>query len=422
MFVKIWSKLVKSEFSKNVSTQILGTGIAQALPFLATPILTRIYSEEDFALYTSFFAIASIFAVAVGGKYHLAIVLPKNNDDAKKVFVLSVYLSIVHAILTAAILPLVSNFFPENLEDVLKYVPIYILFFGTWSAYINMSIRYKRFKNNALAKVVQALGYILTAIGIGISKSLEFGLVIAKISGTIISWIFLKSKTDSKFNWFAVKDLKGTAKSYIDYPKFGIWPSLLNTITLQALVLILTKYYSQEDLGFYGLTFMALSAPLTLIGASFKDVFYQKTASMITEGRIKALQLFFRKSAAALFILGIPICLILYFFGESLFGFVFGAKWERSGEFASILAFSFTVKLVVSPLSSIFNVTNKLKTAAKWQVLYFVSTFGTLFYCASILQSSIIDLLIIYVIHEIILYSTYLIIQLRTLQEFKTTI
>lgn len=392
--------------------------MAQVLPFLATPLLTRLFTEEDFALYTSFFAVASIFAVAVGGKYHLAIVLPKTEEDANKIFTLSIYLTIGYTLLIALLLPFFHRFFPENLENVLYYVPLYVLFFGIWSAYINMSIRHKTFTTNAVAKVLQAMGYIIVALGLGFSKIMAYGLVIAKIAGTVVSWLFLSQKSHTRLKWMPIGNLKEVAKTYIDYPKFGIWPSFLNTISLQALVLILTKYYTTDDLGYFGLTFMVLSAPLALIGASYKDVFYQKMAALMNEKRHKEALVFFKKSAVVLLAMGLPICFVLYFFGEPLFGFIFGDKWSRSGEFASILAFSFVMKLVVSPLSSIFNATNTLRIASKWQVLYFISTFVTLVYCASILKLPIEQLLIVYVIHEIILYSIYLIMQHSTIKAY----
>ena len=418
MFSKIWSKFSKSEFSRNVSSQILGTGLAQLLPFLATPLLTRLFSEQEFALYTSFFAVASIFAVAVGGKYHLAIVLPKEERNARKLFVLSIYITLAYAVIIALFLPFFHGFFPESLDNVLYYVPVYVLFFGIWSAYINISIRHKTFKTNAIAKVLQATGYIIAAIGIGFSKIMMFGLIIAKITGTVASWLFLSQKSTTSFKWMAFGNLKEMAKTYIDYPKYGIWPAFLNTISLQALVLILTKFYTTDDLGYFGLTLMVLSAPLALIGASYKDVFYQKIAALMNEKRYKEALAFFKKSAVALLTMGLPICLLLYFFGEPLFGFVFGEKWSRSGEFASILAFSFAMKLVVSPLSSIFNATNTLRIASKWQVLYFISTFVTLVYCASILKLPVEQLLLVYVIHEIILYGIYFIMQHSTIKAY----
>lgn len=419
--MKIWAKLSKSEFTRNVSSQIIGTGLAQALPFLATPLLTRLFSEKDFALYTSFFAVASIFAVAVGGKYHIAIVLPKEEKDANKIFTLSIYLTIAYALLIALVLPFFQGFFPEELQDVLYYVAPFVLFFGIWSAYINVSIRYKTFKINAIAKVLQAIGYIVTAIGLGFTKVMTFGLVIAKISGIVVSWLFLSKKSPTTFKLVSFDNLKEVAKTYIDYPKFGIWPALLNTISLQALVLILTRYYTTDDLGYFGLTFMVFSAPLALIGASYKDVFFQKMATLMNAQRNKEALLFYKKSALALLIMGLPIGILLYFFGQPLFGFVFGDKWSRSGEFASILAVSFIVKLIASPLSSIFNATNTLRIASRWQVLYFISTFVTLGYCAIILKLPVIQLLVIYVIHEVILYGLYLILQIRTLKNYNAS-
>lgn len=394
--------------------------MAQALPVLAMPLLTRIFSVEDFAVYASFFAIASIFAVAVGGKYHLAIVLPKEEENANKIFTLSIYLTIAYAVSIALVLPFFHQFFPENLDNALYYVSIYVLFFGIWTAYINVSIRHKTFTTNAIAKVVQAAGYVIVSLGLGFSKAIAFGLVVAKITGTVVSWLFLSKKSSISFQWMSLSSLREMAKTYIDYPKFGIWPSFLNTISLQAMVLILTKFYNTDDLGYFGQTFITLSAPLGLIGNSYKDVFYQKMASLMNDQRHKEALVFFKKSALALLVMGIPICLILYFFGEPLFGFVFGEKWSRSGAFASILAFSFMAKLVVSPLSSIFNATNTLRIASKWQVLYFISTFVTLGYCAAFLELPIEQLLVVYVIHEIVLYGVYFVMQYRTVRAYRT--
>ena len=38
----------KSEFRRNVLTLMTGTAIAQAMPIIISPILTRIYTPEDF--------------------------------------------------------------------------------------------------------------------------------------------------------------------------------------------------------------------------------------------------------------------------------------------------------------------------------------------------------------------------------------
>jgi len=40
----------KGEFSKNVLTLMTGTTIAQAIPVAISPILTRLYTPEDFGV------------------------------------------------------------------------------------------------------------------------------------------------------------------------------------------------------------------------------------------------------------------------------------------------------------------------------------------------------------------------------------
>ena len=55
----------KSEFSRNVLTLMTGTTIAQAIPIAISPILTRIYSPEDFGLLALFLAVFSILSNAI---------------------------------------------------------------------------------------------------------------------------------------------------------------------------------------------------------------------------------------------------------------------------------------------------------------------------------------------------------------------
>ena len=67
----------KSEFSKNVLTLMTGTTIAQAIPIAISPILTRIYTPEDFGVFALYLSIVSILVVFTTGQYDLAIMLPK---------------------------------------------------------------------------------------------------------------------------------------------------------------------------------------------------------------------------------------------------------------------------------------------------------------------------------------------------------
>jgi O-antigen/teichoic acid export membrane protein len=74
----------KSEFTRNVLTLMTGTTIAQVIPIAISPILTRLYSPEDFGEFALFIAIASIFGFIANGRYEMALMLPKKDENANK--------------------------------------------------------------------------------------------------------------------------------------------------------------------------------------------------------------------------------------------------------------------------------------------------------------------------------------------------
>ena len=83
----------KSEFSRNVLTLMTGTTIAQAIPIAISPILTRIYTPEDFGMFALYMSVASILSVVATGRYELAIMLPKKDEDAVNIVALSIIIS-----------------------------------------------------------------------------------------------------------------------------------------------------------------------------------------------------------------------------------------------------------------------------------------------------------------------------------------
>jgi len=77
-----------------------GTSIAQAIPLAISPILTRIYTPKDFGVFALYISIASIISVVATGRYELAIMLPKKDDDAINLVVLSILIACCISIVT----------------------------------------------------------------------------------------------------------------------------------------------------------------------------------------------------------------------------------------------------------------------------------------------------------------------------------
>ena len=84
----------KSEFSRNVLTLMTGTTIAQAIPIAISPILTRIYTPEEFGVFALYLSIIMLFSSLVAGKYELSILIPKHDKNAKNLVLLSISISL----------------------------------------------------------------------------------------------------------------------------------------------------------------------------------------------------------------------------------------------------------------------------------------------------------------------------------------
>lgn len=69
----------KSEFNKNVTTLFTGTVIAQAIPIAISPILSRLYSPDEFGVWALYVSLVMFFSVFSTGRYQFAIMLPKEK-------------------------------------------------------------------------------------------------------------------------------------------------------------------------------------------------------------------------------------------------------------------------------------------------------------------------------------------------------
>ena len=74
---KIQTYLENREFARHVLTLMSGTGLAQVIAVLASPLITRLFTPEDFGILASYTVLVGIFSAIVCGRYEFAIVLPK---------------------------------------------------------------------------------------------------------------------------------------------------------------------------------------------------------------------------------------------------------------------------------------------------------------------------------------------------------
>jgi O-antigen/teichoic acid export membrane protein len=370
----------KSNFTKNVLTLMTGTTVAQAIPIAISPILTRIYTPEDFGVFALFYAIISIFGTVANGRYELAIMLPSNEKDAINIFALgliitttlSLSLFIVIVIFHNAILHFLSN---PDIGVWLYFAPIAIFFIGLFNILNFYNTRKKEYKTIANAKIVKSIILAITQLSIGFIKQGAMGL----ISGQIFSQIFanmqlLKNITKDKSILLHIskQNIITQAKKYIDFPKYSLWGVLANILSIQFTNILISSFFSVTTLGFYSLVQKILGMPSALIGGSIGQVFFQE-ASEAKQKTGEALPVFMA-TLKKLLLIGLPTFSLLYFIVEDLFALVFGEEWRIAGVYAKIVIPLFFIRFVSASVSTIYDIFEGLKIELIWQLSLMIGT------------------------------------------------
>jgi O-antigen/teichoic acid export membrane protein len=396
---------------------MLGTTVAQAIPIIISPILTRIYSPEEFGLLILFMSIVSILSVIVSLRYERAIIQPLDDEDAISLVVISMLVTIgVSTVLTILInifYTQIQKLIGNNEIDILKYwVPFAVLITGFYNSLYEWHVRKKQFALSA--KIVMSKGAVTAGGQVGLGTMMfPGGLIFGYLMGIFIAFFlllksFIKNK-DFLILIFNKKQLLKNVKKYKKMPQYSTWGALADNISLQMPTLVIATLKHVSSVGIFGLTIRVLSLPANLLSQALSSVLFQKIAKLHYDDPDKIKILIIKIFLILNFIM-IPFVGFIWFFGENLFAFIFGEPWREAGVMASILVFAVAIRFVVSPLSVVLLLDHNIKLGTLWQFIYFITITVTLYIVSS---WPLNDFLIAFVIHEIILYFLYFIFILK---------
>lgn len=368
-----FNSLKKNSFVKNVLTVGSGNAISQAILILTAPILTRIFSPNDFGVLAIYSASAAILAKLFTLQYDMAIVLPIDDCKAKQLFKLSVKLSICFCVLGIGIASLVFifpilTFF--GLAEIPNFVPIvsvvgaFILTLKNSFNYIN--VRFRHFRIISVAVVISAIvsqSYIIAG-GTLINGALILisGALLATFTDIFVQVIYgeqgslLKNVIGFKLT---SKRSKNLIYEYIDFPKYRMGQSLLNLAGQRVPEILLVSFFVPAIAGFYTLANKVIQQPGFLVTQAVSKVFFKDAAELRNRGT--GLFRSMLKKTIWLAALGIIPFGLLILFSPSIFSFVFGDEWYTAGVYASYISIWMYTSFCNTPSTSVMPVLRQQK-------------------------------------------------------------
>ncbi|KFF24559.1 lipopolysaccharide biosynthesis protein [Chryseobacterium vrystaatense] len=383
-FSQLKEKL-SSDFRKNLVVMIGGSFFAQVIPILFSFLLTRLYTPEDFGVFSNFSAVLSFLLVFMLMKYEMAVILPKKDSVAANLLALCLGIGIFFFLLMSLIIYLFDDFIYkvfkfENHDNFLLYIPIAGLLFSIFNLLNEWFVRKKYFQalvknkivNNSFIAGISTVLPKLNMMTLGLVKGQIFGQIISVTAGT---YVMLK-KDKHLFKAIDIRIIKRLFFKYINFAKFNIPGQLINTLSVQIVVFYLTSQFGFKVVGLYALTDRFLGVPLSFIGNAVKDVFKQK-ASEDFRNNGECLGIY-KKTTLLLMACSLPPFIILFIFAPELFAFFFGSEWKDSGVYAQVLCIMYMLSFITMPTGWLFVIAEKQKFDFLWQTLFLIFTLGSL--------------------------------------------
>ena len=369
---------IKSDFTKNVLTLMTGTTVAQAIPIAISPILTRIYTPEDFGVVALFMALVASFGSLANGRYELAIMLPKKEEDAINLFALSLIITTSVSVFLFIAVLLFNEKITQQLGNReigfwLYFAPFTVFFVGLYNSLTQYNSRFKNYKDIAKSKVAKAVVLAAVQLGIGFVKQGAAGLVSGQILAQMAANLKLLKNIAANRELLAkisLASIKKQAKKYINFPKYSLGGVVAGSLSIHFINILISSFFSVATLGFYALVQRILGLPSSLIGGSVGQVFFQEAA--LEKRKFGNALNIYKKTFKKLLAIGVLFFGVLYFTVEDIFTFVFGQQWAVAGTYAKIVIPLFFIRFIYVSLSAVYDIFDGLKIEFFWQLFYFL--------------------------------------------------
>lgn len=362
-------------FGRAVGTLVGGTAFAQAVMVLALPVLTRLYTPEQFSVLAVYVALLGMLSVIACMRFEIAIPLPERDEDAVSLLVLAVGCGLILSLLTALLIFLhgeaVANRFGiSELSPYLWMVPIGMWMASAYAATQYWATRKRNFTGIARTRVTQSTGGVgVQAIG-GFLGTGSIGLLAGHMVSSGAGFLSLGYqfwRNDRRLLKHVNLDaLRKVAAEYRRFPKYSTVEAFANSAGSQLPLIVIAALAIGPEAGFLLLATRVMAAPMALVGSSYGQAYLAHAPTHLRGGRLGA---FTENVLEGLLKTGVGPLIFMGIVASPVIAIVFGNEWVRAGELIMWLTPWCVLKFLSSPVSMVMHVRQQQRLMLSMQLL-----------------------------------------------------
>jgi lipopolysaccharide exporter len=207
------------------------------------------------------------------------------------------------------------------------------------------------------------------------------GLVIGELGGRFAGLFRMLRRSSSAIltaRTHGLPPIRRAAAAYWKFPAVSVPSSLVEGLSVSLPLILIAHLFGEVSAGLFFLVQRVVSLPAAFVTTSIADVYHTKMAERFRTERSEMRALFVATSKS----LATLACVVVLPFAILLtlgFSRLFGAQWSQGGALVLVLAPWTIGGLIVSPVSRILLITQKLEHKLAYDLFTLVSTYAALY-------------------------------------------
>lgn len=334
--------------TSNVASQIIGLAVL--------PLLSRAFKPADFGAFAFFSSLYSIVLSFSALRLDWLIPRAKTNRAAAHLQTAGLLGVIGVTILSLVVLLICIDKLSANIQFVMAWVPISILFGGSFLVLQSGCVWSGIMSKVGLARLVQAVSVAIVSLMLGFFFELDGGLIIGYVCGLAVAFAFVASQGEHVLSANIKKAstaFRKVARRRRQEISTHILLAVINVLLTNSPILLLHLFFSPDEVGAYSIAYRVAVAPVGIICGAIAYSFVSEAAGMIRD-RSPKLRSFYKHTIYRLAVLSafaVFAAIIASFFLPAILG---GKEWIKASYYLMAVAPYLVGVIVFSPTTHLF--------------------------------------------------------------------
>lgn len=383
MKINLLEKIKGNAVLRSIYILVSGNIIGRLIALFTLPIVSRLYSLEDFGENSVIIATAGIIVNLGGLGLNSAVMAPSSDKESSIVFKVALYSSSSIYLFLLVFFLVLSPWY-ELVQTTLPYLlTCFLIFLLAFSSqlnsllniYVNRQGMNRVLFNNAIISAVSTL-FITIPFGL-----MSFG-VIGLVGAALISSLVCALQMIYYANPFKEKIIRSDFitifKKYKDFIFYQYPSNFIGNFAALYPMRFFSSNFGNVKLGTYNMNDRILGIPLNFLAAPITTIYF-RTASQQKNQLDQLARFTYRLIKNIMLVAIIPI-IVLVLWGEELFGFVLGNQWSAAGKMASVLVIQYVFNFCSNSISYCRVALNRQKLNLWVTIIRLILTVISLFF------------------------------------------